>query len=90
MDHAGSNARAPHRGVAAARLQNKLYVIGQANIQPGERQNDVEAYDPVTNTWKTKAPMRTGRGDLAAARVTWAGQSHILAVGGFDVEARPG
>lgn len=80
--------REPRTGVAAARLQNKLYVIGESNITPGtgERQNDVDAYDPVTNTWKIKAPMPTGRGDLAAARVTWAGQSHILAVGGFDIE----
>lgn len=76
----------PRTGVAGAALQNKFYVLGQANIEPGERQNDVTAYDPVTNTWTTKTPMPTGRGDLAAARVTYQGRSHILAVGGFDVE----
>jgi N-acetylneuraminic acid mutarotase len=74
-------------GVAAARLQNKLYVIGNASVEPGERQGQVEAYDPVTNRWTTKAPLPgAGRGDLAAGRVTWAGRSHILAVGGTDVE----
>lgn len=74
-------------GMAAARLQNKLYVIGNASVDPGEPQGQVEAYDPVTNRWTTKASMGgAGRGDLAAGRVTWAGQSHILAVGGTDVE----
>jgi N-acetylneuraminic acid mutarotase len=74
-------------GVAGAALQNKLYIIGQSNVEPGEPQNQVEAYDPVTNTWTTKAPIPgAGRGDLAAARVTYQGRSHILAVGGFDVE----
>jgi N-acetylneuraminic acid mutarotase len=74
-------------GVAGAALQNKLYILGQSNVDPGERQNQVEAYDPVTNRWKTRAPMPgVGRGDLAAGRVTFEGRSHILAVGGFNSE----
>jgi N-acetylneuraminic acid mutarotase len=74
-------------GAAGAALQNKLYVIGRANAGEGEPQGEVEAYDPVTNTWSTKTPMPgAGRGELAAATVTYLGQSHILAVGGFDVE----
>jgi len=74
-------------GVAGASLQNKLFVVGKANVGPGDPQNQVDAYDPVTNTWTTKTPMPgAGRGDLAAARVTYQGRSHILAVGGFDVE----
>jgi N-acetylneuraminic acid mutarotase len=74
-------------GAAGARLQNKFYVIGNASVDPGEPQGQVEAYDPVTNRWTKKASLGgAGRGDLAAGRVTWAGQSYILAVGGTDVE----
>jgi N-acetylneuraminic acid mutarotase len=74
-------------GMAGASLQNKLYIIGKSNADPGERQGQVDAYDPVTNTWSSKTPIPgAGRGDLAAARVTYQGRSHILAVGGFDVE----
>jgi N-acetylneuraminic acid mutarotase len=74
-------------GMAAAVLQNKLYVIGNTSVDPGEPQGQVEAYDPVTNRWTTKASLPgAGRGDLAAGRVTWQGKSHILAIGGTDVE----
>jgi hypothetical protein len=73
-------------GVAGAVLRGRFYVLGHSNVQPGDPQNIVEAYNPVTNTWATRAPMPTGRGDLAAGRVMLEGRSHILAVGGFDVE----
>ena len=74
-------------GVAGTALGNKLYVIGASNVDPGEHQNQVEAYDPLTNTWSTKTPMPgAGRGDLAAGTVTYQGRSHIVVVGGFDVE----
>jgi N-acetylneuraminic acid mutarotase len=73
-------------GVAGAVLQGRFYVLGHSNVQPGDPQNIVEAYNPVTNTWATRAPMPTGRGNLAAGRVILEGRSHILAVGGFDVE----
>jgi N-acetylneuraminic acid mutarotase len=74
-------------GAAGAALQNKLYIVGRTNAEPGERQGEVEAYDPVTNTWQKKTPMPgAGRGDLAAGPVIYQGRSHILAVGGTDVE----
>jgi N-acetylneuraminic acid mutarotase len=74
-------------GAAGAALQNKLYVIGKANADPGEPQGQVEAYDPVTNTWSTKTAIPgAGRGELAAGTVTYQGRSHIVVVGGFDVE----
>jgi N-acetylneuraminic acid mutarotase len=77
----------PRFGAAGAVLQNKLYIIGRSNVDPGEPQNQVEAYDPVTNTWSTKTPLPgAGRGELAAATVTYQGKSHIIAVGGTDVE----
>ena len=78
----------PRYGATGAVLQNKLYVIGRSNVDPGEPQNQVEAYDPVTNTWTTKTPIPgAGRGGLAGARVTYQGQSHIVVVGGSDVES---
>lgn len=77
----------PRYGAAGAALENKLYIIGKSNADPGEPQGVVEAFDPVTNTWTTHTPMPgAGRGDLAAATVTYLGKSHILAVGGSDVE----
>jgi hypothetical protein len=39
------------------------------------------AYDPVTNTWKTKAAPRWGHDALV--RVVHNGRSALLAVGGF-------
>ena len=74
-------------GAAGAVLQNKLYVIGRANADEGEPQGQVEAYDPVTNKWSPKTSIPgAGRGDLAAGTVTYQGRSHIVVVGGFDVE----
>jgi hypothetical protein len=37
-------------GVAAAVVAGKLYVLGEANVKPGEGQNTVEAYHAATNT----------------------------------------
>lgn len=74
-------------GVAGAALENKLYILGRSDVDPGEPQNQVEAYDPVTNTWSARTSMPgAGRGDLAAGSLTFGGRSHMLAVGGFDVE----
>jgi hypothetical protein len=45
----------------------------------------VYAFDPLTNTWNTRASLLTGRHSLSAAPlVTPAGNSKILAVGGFN------
>lgn len=79
-------------GAAAAVLQNKLYIIGKANADPGEPQNQVEAYDPATNSWTAKTSLPgAGLGDLTAASVTFQGRSHIITVGGADVEgSNPG
>jgi hypothetical protein len=56
-------------------------------VSPGEPQGLVDAYDPATNTWTPKTTMPgAGVGDLAVARVTYQGQTHVVAVGGGDVE----
>lgn len=74
-------------GVAGAKLQNMLYVVGKANVDPGESQGDLTAYNPQTNTWTTKPPMPgAGRGDLAAAAVRYENRPYLLAVGGENVE----
>ena len=75
------------RGIAGTSIQNKFYIFGKSNVDPGEPQGLVDAYDPATNTWTAKTSMPgAGVGDLAVARVTHQGQSHIVAVGGADVE----
>lgn len=42
----------------------------------------VEGYDPVSNTWSTKAPMPTPRGQLGVAAV----DGILYAVGGADIQ----
>lgn len=70
-------------GAGGAALQGKLYIVGRGGDDPRVPTNQVEAYDPVTNTWSTKTPMSPGRGDMAAASLTFGGKSYILAVGGY-------
>ena len=41
-------------------VNEKIYCIG-GMISSGSFTNKVEVYDPVTNTWETKAPMPTAR-----------------------------
>ncbi len=64
-----SGARA---GMAAAVINNTIYVVGGVAVAGGGRSiplNTVEAYDAVTDTWTTKAPMLTARSAPAAAAV---------------------
>lgn len=46
----------------------------------------VEVYDPSTDTWTTKAPMPTGRRQLAASVVN----GKIYAIGGYVNKGQPG
>jgi hypothetical protein len=51
-------------GVSACVVDSIIYVIG--GVAPGGvALKDVEAYDPATDTWTTKAPMPTGRWALS-------------------------
>jgi N-acetylneuraminic acid mutarotase len=66
---------------AAASVDDIIYVIGGAigKIPPGNPINTLEAYDPKTDTWTTKAPMGAGpRACLAACAV----DGIIYAMGG--------
>src|SRR5207253_421938 len=47
----------------------------------GFYRNDMQAYDPRTNTWSVVAPMPTARYVLAAAR---GGDGRIYAIGGWN------
>jgi N-acetylneuraminic acid mutarotase len=67
---------------AAMGPDGKLYVIGGKALSTGpqsvESMTLVEAYDPVANTWQTRAPMPTPRHLLAAVAVN----GKIYALGG--------
>ena len=63
-------------GLAATAVNGIIYVIGGDNaIAPSPSANvfkpvtTVEAYDPVANSWTTKAPMPTARERFAVAAV---------------------
>jgi N-acetylneuraminic acid mutarotase len=61
---------------AGAVIQNRLYVIGGGGGQ-------VHSYNPVTNTWQTRASLLGPRIELAAVGfVSRVGNPRILALGG--------
>jgi N-acetylneuraminic acid mutarotase len=73
----------PRGAAQAVVVGGKIYVIGGAHANiPGKPKNEplwagvpqivvgtVEEYDPATNTWRTRAPMPTGRNHFLAAAV---------------------
>jgi N-acetylneuraminic acid mutarotase len=58
-------------GVAAAALSGRLVVLGgEGNpADPAGIFHQTESYDPSTDTWRSDAPMRTGRHGIGAAVV---------------------
>ena len=59
----------PRMALAIAAYQNKIYCIGGRSVAgdvSGGYTAVNEVYDPVTNTWETKAPMPTATGWLIA------------------------
>lgn len=73
----------PRRLLAAATVNGKIYAIGGLDFtndnNPINIVATVEEYDPLTNSWTTKAPMPTAREQHAAAEVN----DKIYVVGGF-------
>ncbi len=63
-------------GLAAVSLNGKIYAVGGYRLTYSKAN---EEYDPVTNTWATKAAMPTARTGLAAAAVN----GKLYAVGGW-------
>jgi N-acetylneuraminic acid mutarotase len=75
-------------GAAGTAFEAKLYVIGGVRRNADGSFEDVtntNVYDPITNTWRQRAPMPSPRAG-SAARVVVNGQPRIGVVGGL----RPG
>ncbi len=71
----------PRVGLGVGVVNGILYAVGGACCSPGHGSRifgTVEAYDPATNTWTTKAPMPTPRYYLAVGVVN----QILYAVGG--------
>jgi N-acetylneuraminic acid mutarotase len=68
----------PRRGMSAAVLDGKIYVIGGNPGSTGGLKT-VEAYDPATDSWMTKSPMSVARGGLSISVVN----GKIYAIGGM-------
>jgi hypothetical protein len=72
----------PRIGFSIVIYQNKIYCIGGATKTPRigapTRTEVIEAYDPATNTWKTKTPMPTRRDNYAIIEY----QNKIYFIGG--------
>jgi N-acetylneuraminic acid mutarotase len=69
-----------------AALGGKLYVIGGYVRDPDGTVRAVSTtsiYDPMTDSWTTKAPMPDTRGFVAASRVALDGQPRIEAVNAY-------
>jgi N-acetylneuraminic acid mutarotase len=67
-------------GLAGGIINGKFYAVGGVSSMCGSTElcNTVEAYDPSSDTWTTKAPMPTARWRLAAGVVN----GILYAVGG--------
>jgi len=75
----------PRKDLGAATVGGILYAVGgntgcKCSVTSGGPVGTVEAYDPATDTWTTKAPMPTARDYLGVAAV----DGIIYAVGGSD------
>jgi N-acetylneuraminic acid mutarotase len=74
----------PRSGLAAAVVNNKIYVIGGYGPTASNLFADFlstnEVYDPANDTWRTRDSMPTARTDLAAAVVN----NKIYAIGGYN------
>ena len=58
----------------------KLFVLG--GFGPVEENGETFVYNPVTNSWSTRASMPNPRSMLGAAKVTVDGNAQIVTVGG--------
>jgi len=73
-----TNLSTPRMGASASVVNGKIYVIGGEDSSRVLLANN-EMYDPLTNTWTTKAPMPTPREFLITAVV----RDTIYAIGGM-------
>lgn len=70
------------RGLAVGVVNGIIYAVGGLVFTGSQvvYSNAVQAYDPVTNTWTTKASMPTGRNDAAIGVVN----GIMYVVGGYN------
>ena len=66
--------------LAAAAVDGVLYAVGGKTGNNCTGLHTLEAYDPATNSWTTKAPMPTGRYSLSATALN----GLLYVVGGGD------
>src|SRR5205814_1833534 len=73
----------PRGGLAVAALDHRLYAVGGADVTLGIGADvaTMEAYDPATDLWTTRAPMSTPRQDLTLVAL----DGRLYAVGGAVV-----
>lgn len=83
-----SDMLTPRNRLTSVHLNGKIYAIGgmKAGGQGTMNANDVEEYDPKTNSWEKRAPMPTPRHGCAAVAV----DGRILVIGGMGDEHAPG
>lgn len=73
----------PREGFAVAAINDRIYAIGGVvynGVDPAFSLPTVEEYNPVSDTWSTKAPMPTRRACLGAAVV----YGKLYAMGGLS------
>ena len=80
----------PRHGLAVGVVSGILYAVGGQIVHTGvggytEFLSTVEAYDPSTNSWTTKASMPTPRGGLTVAVV----DGILYALGGHSSQTKP-
>jgi N-acetylneuraminic acid mutarotase len=56
-----------HTFGAGAVINNKFYVVGSSSVYHMGSGRELDVYDPVTNTWTTKAPIPAGGVRFSAA-----------------------
>jgi N-acetylneuraminic acid mutarotase len=78
----------PREGLAVGVVNEILYAVGGEIVHAGvggyvEFLSTVEAYDPSTNSWSSKAPLLTPRGGLTVGVVN----RILYALGGFSKDS---
>ena len=68
------------KGLSSVAATGEIYAIG-GNNNSG-RLAAVEAYNPATNSWRSRSPMPTPRGELAAVTLIVNGREKIYCLGG--------
>ena len=66
----------------ALNFNGKMYVMGGGRVAPNPS-NEVDVYDPATNTWSTDLPFNNARRNFPT---TTDGTTRIVLSGGYDID----